>query len=73
MRLYPLRKIVITSQALSSCLLAIAGWENLAAKLRGSQQDFELLRSYQSLLTVPAAVAAVRQALAQLQSFVTAL
>lgn len=60
-------------EALSSSLLAIAAREDLAAKLRGSQEDFELLRSYQSLLTVPSAVAAVRQALAQLQSFVTVL
>lgn len=60
-------------EALSKCLLAIAGCEKLAAKLRGSQHDFELLRSFQSLLSVPTAVASVRQALAQVQSFVTAL
>ena len=62
-----------SAQALSSALLAIAGQETLAAALRANAQDFEMLLNFHAALTSPMAVAAVRQALAQLRSFVSVL
>mmetsp|Transcript_17655 Transcript_17655/g.53084 ORF Transcript_17655/g.53084 Transcript_17655/m.53084 type:complete len:354 (-) Transcript_17655:1527-2588(-) len=60
-------------QALANALLAIAAREKLAAGIRRDQPQFELLRSFQAALSSPLAAAAVKQSLAQLQSFVSDL
>ncbi len=61
------------SQALANALLVIAARERLAAGIRQDPLQFEALRSFQAALSSPLAAAAVKQSLAQLQSFVTAL
>lgn len=60
-------------QALANALLAIVAEEELAAGIRAHPPTFEMLRAFQGQLSSPLAAAAVKQMLAQLQSFVTAL
>jgi len=60
-------------QALANALLAIVAEEDLAAGMRADPPTFEMLRAFQGQLSSPLAAAAVKQMLAQLQSFVTAL
>lgn len=60
-------------QALANAMLAIVAEESLAADIRGDPPTFELLRGFQVQLSSPLAAAAVKQMLAQLQSFITAL
>ncbi len=60
-------------QALAKALLAMAAQERLAAAIQRNAPQFELLRSFQAALSTPLAAAAVKQSLAQLQSFVASM